>query len=99
MKEAGPSGRERVSCDEYIQSREKKKDRADIRASFIRGARKQLSSSDEAEIGGLSRRASTMLTSSHMARLGDGGQNHNTPPTKGGTTDGESPRSDGTEPS
>ena len=70
-----------------------------MRANFVRGARRRLSSSDEAEIGGLSRRASSMLTSSDMARLGGGGQNHGPSPIKGGTADEESPRSDGSNPS
>jgi len=91
LKEAGASGRERVWSDDNLMSRDKKKERADLRAGFMRGARLRLSANDESEIGGLPRRASSMLTASDIARL-----------SKGGATDNdreESPRSDGTQPS
>jgi len=91
VKQAGPSGRDLVKSDEHQKTREKKRERADIRAAFTKDVRSRLSEDEDLDHPMQGRRNSSLVQASDMRRLSSQKTSN--------TSDEESPRSDGTQPS
>jgi len=91
VKEAGPSRRDLVRSDEHQKTREKKRERADIRAAFTKDVRSRLAEDDDLAHPMQGRRGSTLVQASDITRLSSQKTSN--------TSDEESPRSDGTQPS